>query len=196
MVRLHPQLHPQHLSNYSISCRPQKPHTKRTLARVCSDFLLYKCLIYWKANKQQLQNDLSSGFQGLSETVCQTDFEHFLTHTAEPTASSKWLGSMLGRTKKPFILTKAFFLLHPRPRCAAGGTPHVFRLQLTLPTAMETLSWHNDVNAELINFHMCSRGVGVFAPKAVNTTQTEEWILKLHCNVNLYHLSGVVGVQH
>lgn len=32
-----------------------------------------------------------------SETHCQTGFEHYLTHTTEPTASSKWLGSMLWR---------------------------------------------------------------------------------------------------
>lgn len=64
MADMYPQLLLKHLSNYRISCSSQNLTLSGRWLCVCWDVLLYKCLIYWKANKQQLQNDLSSEFQG------------------------------------------------------------------------------------------------------------------------------------
>lgn len=112
-----------------------------------ADILVSTCHICWKANKQQLQGDLSSEFQSytlFSETFCQNDFEHYLTHTAEPVASSKWLGSMLRRegaaTKSPLLQQKSFSCCVQAPDVWLVGLHTAFMLLLTLP-AVETLSW-------------------------------------------------------
>lgn len=143
MANLQPQLLSKHLSNCKRSCSSQNLTLSGVGACVCSDILVYKCLIYREANNQQLQDDLSSVFEGytlfLKHSNCQTDFEHYLTHTTERTASSKWLGSMLGGTKSPSLQQKPFLVVSKTPTCGWWDST-VLRLQLTPPTAMERVS--------------------------------------------------------
>ena len=150
MADMYPQLLLKHLSNYRISCSSQNLTLSGRWLACVETFCSINALFTEKpiSNSCRMISASSSRVtHSFSETLRQTDFEHYLTHTTEPTASSKWLGSMLRRgmwgakgDQKPFTATKAFFLYHPRPRRAAGGTPLTFWLQLTLPTGMEILS--------------------------------------------------------
>lgn len=74
------------------------------------------------------------------ETLCQSDFEHNLTHKTKPAASSKWLQSILEEEEGGVNSTKGFFLLNPRPRYATGGSQQHWGSSLTLPRAMEILT--------------------------------------------------------
>lgn len=124
MVNLHPQLFPKYLSNYRKSCSFKSFRVIEHWLAFVSDILVYKCLIYQKSNKQQLQSDLSCVFQGYTVFLKHSNWLWTLSDTHSRTDSflqMAWLHA--GGDQKPFTPTKAFFLLHPRPRHAAGGTP-------------------------------------------------------------------------
>lgn len=143
----------QHLSNYRINCSFKNLTLSGQWLACVQTFWSINALFTEKPISNSCRmisavsfrvthsfwNSLSNWLWTLSDTHNRTD--GFL--------QMAWLHA--GGDQKPFISTKAFFLLCPRPRHAAGGTPHVFKLQLTLPTAMEILSWWHDVNPDLIN---------------------------------------------
>lgn len=73
-----------------------------------------------KDNKQQLQNDLSAESR-LNWLWTLSDTQHNRLTDFLQMARLHAQGG--GGDQKPPTPTKAFFLFHPRPRHAAGGTP-------------------------------------------------------------------------
>ena len=120
MPDMYPQLLLKHLSNYRISCSSQNLTLRGRWLACVETFCSINALFTEKpiSNSCRMISAVSSRVaHSFSETLRQTDFEHYLTHTTEPTASSKWLGSMLGGgwgggvqrgTKSPLLQQKPF----------------------------------------------------------------------------------------
>lgn len=125
-VNLHLWLLPKHLSNYRISCSSQN--------LTLSGHQLACVQTFWSINALFTEKPISNSCRMISAVSFR------VTHSFWNTLSN-WLWTLSdthnrtdgflqmawlhaeGRDQKPFIATKAFFLLHPRPRRVAGGTP-------------------------------------------------------------------------
>lgn len=98
-----------HLSNYRMSCSFQRLTLSGHRLACVQTFWSIKALFTEKPISNSCRMISAVSFRVThSFWSTQTDFERNLTHTTKPTASSKWLESILGRGG--FIATKAFFL--------------------------------------------------------------------------------------
>lgn len=137
MPDMYPQLLLKHLSNYRISCSSQNLTLRGRWLACVETFCSINALFTEKpiSNSCRMISAVSSRVaHSFSETLRQTDFEHYLTHTTEPTASSKWLGSMLGGAggegckggPKALYCNKSLFLVSSKtPTCGWWDSAHI-----------------------------------------------------------------------
>lgn len=122
-----------------------KLHTPWTVARVCSDVLVSKSLIYSKTNKQQLRNDLSSWVSGL-HTFWNASSNWLWTHADTYSKTDDFLqmagvhSCMCVRRGGGGYYNKSLFLVASKTVMCNWWDSTLLSLQLTLPTAMEILS--------------------------------------------------------